>query len=114
MIVNQTPRGGFECGRQRPHPFGDVVVDQRVEVRRFVSDQEGVDEEEDLRLPLAEVPHDVHEQPKVALLLPDDDSRRMFACACEPDTIGRALYLNETLRAAADRADLLAQGGTTT
>jgi len=56
----------------------------------------------------------VHEQPEVPLLLPDDDSRRMFACACEPDTIGRALYLNETLRAAADRADLLAKGGTTT
>src|SRR5712691_8433214 len=83
MIVNQTPRGGFECGRQRPHPFGDVVVDQRVEVRRLVSDQEGVDEEEDLRLPLAEVPHDVHEQPKVALLLSSSgSSSATLGCSC--------------------------------
>jgi len=56
----------------------------------------------------------VHEQPEVPLLLPDDDSRRMFAGACEPDAIGRAIYLNETLRAATDRADLLAERGTTT
>jgi hypothetical protein len=114
MIINQTPRGGFERGRQRSHPFGDVVVDQRLELRRLVSDQEGVDEEEDLRLALAEVPHEMYEQPEIALLLPDDDSRRMFACACEPGTVGRALNLNETLRAAADRADLLAERGTTT
>jgi len=97
-----------------PHPFGDVVVDQRLELRRLVSDQKGADEEEDLRLALAEVPHDVQEQPDVALLLADDDSGRMLACACEPDTVRRALYLNETLRPAADRADLLADRGTAT
>jgi hypothetical protein len=56
----------------------------------------------------------MHQHSEVALLLPDDDSRRMFACACEPDTVGRAFNLNETLRAAADRADLLAEGWTTT
>ena len=56
----------------------------------------------------------MHEQPEVVLLLPDDNSRGMFACACEPDTVRRALYLNETLRPAADRADLLADRGTAT
>ena len=114
MIVNQPPRGGFKRGRQGPHPFGDVVVDQRLKLRRLVSNQVGADEEEDLGLALAEVPHEVHEQPEVALLLPDDDSRRMFACACEPDTVGRALDLNETFRATADRADLFAERRTTT
>src|SRR4029453_14082525 len=36
MFINETARRGFVGGRQRAHPFRDVVVDQRLELRRLV------------------------------------------------------------------------------
>jgi hypothetical protein len=63
-------------------------------------------------LPLAEVAHELDEHRDVALLLADERRRRVLASAGEPGTVGRAFDFDQSLRAAADRADLLAEGGT--
>lgn len=112
MFVDHAARRRFEGRGQRCRRFGHVVVHERLQFRRFVSREERVDEEEELRLALVEVAHELHEEAQVALLLPHLDCRGVLACAREPRAVGGALYLDESLRAAAHRTDLLADGRT--
>src|SRR5262249_44069071 len=112
MLVDDTTRGGLVCRSQRGHRFRDVVVHQRLEIGPRVFQQERVDEQKELRLPLVEVAHDLQHQGDVALLLPHDDPGRMLARAHEPGTIARTRDLGQPLGAAADRTDLLADCGT--
>jgi len=112
MIVDEATRRGFERCRERRHPLGDVIVYQRVKLGRLIADEKRADQEEEPRLPLAEVAHQMDERRDVALLLADTRRGRMLACAGEPGTLGRAVDFDETLGAAADRTDLFAEGGT--
>jgi len=91
--------------------LSQIVVNQPLELGRLVPDEKRVDQEENLRLALAEVAHELHEEADVSLLLTHERGRRMLAGAREPRAVARALNLDEALCAAADRADLLAERG---
>src|SRR6185295_16332967 len=112
MLVDDTARCCFERRGERRQSLRDIVVDERQQFWRFVADEKCDYQEKDLRLPLAEIAHELHEPPDVALLLPHDDRRGMFTCAGEPGAIARALNLYQALGATADGADLLAEGRT--
>jgi hypothetical protein len=112
MVVDDPTRSGLEGCRKRPHPLGDIIVYQGLKLGWLVADEERADQEEEPRLPLAEVAHELDEHRDVALLLADERRRRVLASAGEPGTVGRAFDFDQSLRAAADRADLLAEGGT--
>ena len=111
MLVDHTPRRGFERGGERAERVDDVIVDGALKLRRFVAHEEGRDEKEQLRLPAAEVAHGLEDHSHVALLLSYGDRGRMLACARQPGTVAGALDFDQTLGAAAHRADLFAQGG---
>jgi hypothetical protein len=85
-----------------------------LKLRRFVAYEERRDEEKQLRLPAAEVAHELHDQSHVLLLLTHGDGGRMFARACQPRAVAWTLDLDEALGAAADRTDLFAEGGAPT
>ena len=112
MVVDDATRSGLERCRKRRHPLGDIIVYQRLKLGWLVADEERGHQEEEPRLPLAEVAHELDEHRDVALLLADERRRRVLASAGEPGTVGRAFDFDQSLRAAADRADLLAEGGT--
>lgn len=111
MLVDHAARCRFECSRQCRRRLSQIVINQPLELRRLVPDEKRVDQDEDLRLALAEVAHELHEEADVALLLTHERGRRMLAGAREPGAVARALNLDEALGAAADCADLLAERG---
>src|SRR5262249_27213362 len=81
----------------------------RVEFGRFVAHEEAGGQEKELRLPLVQVAHEVHEQPEIALLAADDGDGRMLARRGQINAGGRTLNLDEPLGAAADGANLPAE-----
>ena len=109
MLVDQAARCGFVGGSERAERVGDVVVDRTLELRRLVAYEERRDENEQLRLPAAEVPHAFEHHAEVALLLTDGDRGRMLAGAGEPGTVARALDFDQALGAATHRTDLFAE-----
>jgi hypothetical protein len=80
-----------------------------LQFRRFVPGENRRDHEEQLRLPLVEVAHELYEQTQIALLLPDRRRWRMLAGAREVRAVAWALNLGEALGPAADGADLLTE-----
>src|SRR6185295_19006435 len=102
MLVDDTARCSFERRRERRQSLRDIVVDEGQQFRRFVTDEKCHDQEKELRLPLAEIAHELHQPPEVALLLADDDRRGMFTRAGQPGAVARALYLYQPLGATAD------------
>jgi len=109
MLVNQAARRRFVGGRERAERIGDVVVDGTLELGGLVANQERGDENEQLRLPAAEVAHALEHHAKVALLLSHGDRGRVLAGAGEPGTVTRALNFDQALGAATHRTDLFAE-----
>jgi len=110
MIVDDSASRGVERVGERGDSFDHVIVYERLQLRRRVSLKEAVDQHEQLRLPLAKVAHAVHEQSDIALLLANGHGGRMLARGSEVRAVGRTRNLNETLGAAADGANLPAEG----
>ena len=77
MLVDDAARRGFEGRGQRRRRFGDVVVDERLQLRRLVALTRNVaDQKEQLRLPLAEVAHEL------------DAAAPTSRCCCRTATAG--------------------------
>jgi len=110
MIVDDASDRGFIGRCQRPYRIRHVVVDQPVE--RFGPHEERRDQQEELRLTLAEIPNERHHERGVALLLADEDGGGMLARRREVWAVVWTRDLDPSLRAAADRADLLAKSRT--
>ena len=111
MIVDDATSRCFERAGERRDALDHVVVDERLQRRRLVSQKEPADQKEQPRLTLTEIAHTVREQFDVALLLANGHRRRMFARGGEVRAIGGTRDLDETLRAAAHGANLLAESG---
>ena len=114
MLVDDAPGRGLERAGQRRGCFGHVVVDERVELGRFVAQKEGADQNEQLRLAFVEVAKAMEQQVDVMPLPANRRCRRVFARGGEVRAVARAIDLDETLGAAAHRADLVAEGGAAT
>jgi hypothetical protein len=99
----------FERARQRRRGLPHVVVDDRLKFWRLVPSQERGQQEEQLRLARTEGAPAVREQPMVALPTVGHDRRWVVAGAREPGAVVRALNPDQSLGAAAWRADLLAE-----
>ena len=112
MLVDDPARRGFERRRQRRGRIRDVEIDQRLQLRRSISHEKAGQREEELRLTFVEVPRSVEERADVTLLLSNDNGRRMLARRHQVRAVGATLNFDETLRAAADRANLVTEGGT--
>lgn len=113
MLVDHAPRRSLERGRQRTCGLGDVIVDERLQFGGLVVRDERADKKKQLRLAVVEVPHELHEQTDVSLLLTDSDGRRVFPGAGQPRAVGRTLDLDQAFCAATDGANLLSDGRTT-
>jgi hypothetical protein len=109
MLVDQAARCGFVRRSEGAERVDDVVVDGTLELRRLVACEERGDEDEQLRLPAAEVAHALEHHTEVALLLTHGDGGRMLAGAGEPGTVARALDFDQPLGAATHRTDLFAK-----
>jgi hypothetical protein len=107
VLVNDAARGGLERGGERRSGFRDVIIGDRLELRRLVTDQKGERHRKELRLPLTEVANELEEQFDIELLLPGGRCGRMFARDGEVAAVVRTLNLGQPLGAAADRANLL-------
>ena len=107
MFVNDAARCCLERGRERRSRFHDVIVDERLELRRLVTDQEGERHRKELRLPVTEVANELEEQFDIELLLPGGGRGRMLARDREIAAVAGTLDLGQPLGAAADGADLL-------
>lgn len=112
MLVDDASPRGFERGRDRRRRFSDIVVDEGLQFGRRVLDEERADEEEEPRVPIAEIAHALKEQRHIALLLAHDDGRRMLARAREPRAVAGTLNLHQAFGATADGADLFVERGT--
>ena len=81
MLVDHAARCGFVRRRQCAERVDDVVVDGTLELRRLVAHEERGDEDEQLRLPAAEVAHAIEHHAEIALLLTHGDRGRVLAGA---------------------------------
>jgi len=111
MLVDDAARGGLESRRQRGGRFSHIVVNQRLQLRRLVPREKRGDQEEQLRLPMVEVAHELREHAHVALLLPDGHRRRMLAGAGQVRAVAWTLNLRQPLGAATNGANLLVERG---
>jgi hypothetical protein len=111
VFVDHTTSGGFEGCRQRPCSLDHVVVHDRFKLRRSVSRDERRHQKEELRLACVEILQGLHEEAYILTLLPDGDRWWVLARGGEVRAVGRASNLDQALRAAADRADLVIQCG---
>ena len=80
-----------------------------MERRRFVSGEEPQGDEKQPGLPFVEVAHRTDDRRQIVLLLAERGRRRVLTRRREVGTIARAGDFHESLRAAADGADLVAQ-----
>lgn len=110
MLVDHAARGRFERGGEGGCRLDDVRVDERLELRRLITPQERADQDEQLGLPVAEVPHGLEEPADVVLLLTDDRSRRMLPGGCEVAAIARTGDFGQAFGAATDGTDMVAKG----
>ena len=114
MLVDHAARGGFKRRGQRSRSLRDIVVDERLKVGRGIPDEERAGEQEQLRLALAEVADELHDERDFPLVLPRDGRRRMLARDSEVGAVARTADLGEPLGAAAHGADLVAERGAQT
>src|SRR6266487_3154196 len=112
MLGDHAARSGFEGGGKSAQRVSHVMVDETLELWRFVAHEECRHEQKQLRLATAEVAHALHDQSHVALLLPHGHGGRMFARARQPGAVARTLDFDQPLRAAADRTDLFPESRT--
>src|SRR3954470_15477161 len=112
VIVDESLCGGLVGRRERGRRVDDILVDERLEHRRLVLQQQRRREQKQLRLPLVQVTHRIDEQGDVALFLPYEGGWGMLAGRREIDAVRRTGDFGETLRAAAHRTDPLSDGGT--
>ena len=75
----------------------------------MVTQEERIDQKEQLRLSLVQVAHEPDEQFHVALLLPEYGCRRMLARCGQIDAVARTLNLDQALGAAAHGTDLFTE-----
>lgn len=111
MLVNDAARRRLERGRERRSGLHDIVVHERLELRRLVPDQEGERHRKELRLPLTEVANELEEQFDIELLLPGRGCGRMLAGDREIAAVAGTPDLSQPLGATADGADLLVERG---
>src|SRR2546430_9578165 len=106
MLVNHAAHRSLQRRRHGASRFRDIVVDEWLQFRRLILHEEAVYQKEELRLPFAEVAHELDEQAQVALLLAHDGRWRVLARSGEVDAIRRTADLHQPLGAAADRTNL--------
>ena len=109
VLVNDATRRRLERGRERRSRFHNVIVHERLELRRLVADQERERHRKELRLPLTEVADELEEQFDIELLLPGGGCGRMLARDREIAAVAGTLNLGQPLGAAADGADPLVE-----
>ena len=111
VFVNDATRRRLERARERRSRFHDIIVHERLELRRLVADQEGERHRKELRLSLTEVANELEEQFDIELLLPGGGRGRMLARDREIAAVAGTPDLGQPLGAAADGADLLVERG---
>ena len=112
MFVDDTTCSGFECAGERRRGFGYVVVDDRLQFRRLVLLEERADDKKQLRLPLAQVAHALHEQLRRRVAAAERRRPRVIPRGGQVGAIARALNLHQALGAAADGTNLLIESRT--
>src|SRR5262245_57822070 len=112
MLVNEAACRRLVRGGERFSGLNYVRVDDRTEILwRVRLDQRGHHQKE-LRLTLVQVEHRLDEKAHVTRTLSDEHRRRMLARARQPWTVRRTRDLDQTLGAAADGTNLLAESRT--
>ncbi len=109
MLVDHTARRRFKRRRQCPRGVRDVVIVQSCEPFRYVARDCGLDQEEELMLPLGQLLDRRHQHRHIAFLLTLHHRRRVFSRRREMRAVSRAVDLHQTLRRAADRTNRLCQ-----
>ena len=104
--------------RPRAEAIARSLVERRlaacVQIVGPVLQKKRCEQQQDLRLPFAEIPRHVDEHADVSLLAAHDHGRRMLAGAGQPGAVARALNLHQALGSAADRTNLFVERRTAT
>jgi hypothetical protein len=118
MLIYDAARRGLEGGGNRARRFGDVSVHQTGSTGhargRVKFEDRRLYQKEQLQLWFGHPSQGRHEHREVGLLLPFDRGRRVTMRMFKIDACRGTGQLHDALGAAANRADLLANGRTRT
>jgi hypothetical protein len=114
VLVEHTPTSGLQRRRHCRGGLRDIFVDQAAERVRSMTGDDGMNQEEQLMLPLGQVVDCRHEDGDIPLLLPFHNRGRMLTGRDEMWAGVGALNFHQPLGATADRADATPQRGAVT
>src|SRR5712691_6131577 len=112
MLVDHAPGGCFERAGQRRRSLRHVAVNERLKLGRLIPNDERGHQVEQLRLAFVEVARDFDQDFQVLSLLANRGSRRVLARGSQIRAVAGTLDLHQSLGAATDGADLLAESWT--